>query len=163
MTRMSTFIVIAAALAVSARLSSSAAKGHPDLEKAANAFMDAYVAGDWKRVESLLTRGKLYVYGSDLSEFSSDRAGFKAIFDNDQALWKGGAHFGAMSNISSVQQGDVATLFFNRVFEVGGQRVTVRFATVWRSESGAWKFVQSSNTVATVGQSAAEILAHPHQ
>jgi hypothetical protein len=128
------------------------------VEKTAIKFMDAYVAGNWKSVEQHLTSGNLYVYGSDLSEFSSDRAGFKAMFDNDQKLWRAAARFGALSKISSISQRDLTTLFFNRVFEIGGQKLTVRFSTVWRREKGDWKLVQSANAVPTTGQSTADIL-----
>jgi hypothetical protein len=128
------------------------------IEKTATRFMDAYVAGDWMSVERHLTTGNLYVYGSDLSEFSRDRAGFKAMFENDQKLWRRAARLGAMSKISSIRNGDLATLFFNRVFEVGGRKLTVRFCTVWRREKGDWKLVQSANAVPTTGQSAADIL-----
>jgi ketosteroid isomerase-like protein len=134
-----------------------------ELNRTANDFMDAYVAGDWHGVAAHLTRGVLYVYGSDLAEFSTDVSGFKAMFDHDQALWHGAARFGAMSEISSRRRGDMATLFFNRVFELGTQKVVVRFSTVWQREGGGWKLVQSSNVVPTTGQSAAEILAHPKQ
>lgn len=65
----------------------SAAAAESDLGKTATAFVDAYVSGDWPRVASHLTQGKLYVYGSDLAEFTSDLAGFKAMFDNDQKVW----------------------------------------------------------------------------
>jgi hypothetical protein len=130
----------------------------PNLESVAMAFLDAYAAGDWKKVQAGLSKRDVHVYGSDVSEFAAGEAGVKAMFDNDQKLWRGGGRFGEASQFSSVTSGRLAALFFNRVFEVGGQKMAVRFSTVWRLESGAWKLVQSSNVVPTKGQSAAEIL-----
>ena len=123
--------------------------------------MDAYANGAWHAVERSLTSGQLTVYGSDVSEFSTDRDGFKVMFENDQKLWQGRAHFGALSQVSSFLQGDAGSLFFTRVFELGDQKVSVRFSTVWRKEAGQWHLVQLSNAVPTTGQSAAEILAKP--
>jgi SnoaL-like domain len=130
----------------------------PNLESVAMAFLDAYATGDWKTVRAGLSKHDVNVYGSDVSEFGIGEAGVKAMFDNDQKLWRGSGRFGAASQLSSVTSGRLAALFFNRVFEVGGQKMVVRFSTVWRLESGAWKLVQSSNVVPTKGHSAAEIL-----
>jgi hypothetical protein len=130
-----------------------------DVESVAMAFLDAYAAGNWNKVQAVLSKRGVHIYGSDVSEFSAGEAGVKAMFDNDQKLWRGGAHFGATSQLTSVKSGHLATVFFNRVFEVGTQQVIVRFSTVWQLESGAWKLIQSSNVVPTTGQSAADILA----
>ena len=131
------------------------------LRQTAEAFMDAYVRGDWSTVETFLNPRPLYVYGSDVSEFAADASAFKRMFEADQKLWRGAAHWGEMSQVSSFQTGPVATLFFNRVFTLGEQRITVRFSTVWRRERAGWKLIQSSNAVPTVGQSATELLAKP--
>jgi hypothetical protein len=147
-------LLIASALAVSSVLAAE-----PNLESVAMAFLDAYAAGDWKTVQAGLSKHDVHVYGSDVSEFGTGEAGVKAMFDNDQKLWRGSGRFGAASQLSSVTSGRLAALFFNRVFEVGGQKMVIRFSTVWQLESGAWKLVQSSNVVPTKGQSAAEILA----
>ena len=133
----------------------------PSLRQTAEAFMDAYVRGDWSTVERFLSPRPLYVYGSDVSEFAPDASAFKMMFEADQKLWHGAARWGEMSQVSSFQAGPVATLFFNRVFELGNQRITVRFSTVWRREHSGWKLIQSSNAVPTVGQSANELLTKP--
>ena len=133
----------------------------PSLRQTAEAFMDAYVRGDWSTVERFLSPRPLYVYGSDVSEFAPDASAFKTMFEADQKLWRGAAHWGEMSQVSSFHAGPVATLFFNRVFELGDQRITVRFSTVWRREHSGWKLIQSSNAVPTVGQSANELLTKP--
>ena len=130
-----------------------------ELTKTAIAFMDAYVSGNWSGVVSHLTAGELTIYGSDSSEFSTSREAFKTMFDNDQKLWQGQAHFGPLSHVSSFRYGNVGTLFFDRVFELGDRKMLVRFSTVWRKEGGEWKLVQSSNVVPTTGQSAAAILS----
>jgi hypothetical protein len=131
------------------------------LRQTAEAFMDAYVRGDWSTVERFLSPRPLYVYGSDISEFATDASAFKRMFEADQKLWRGAARWGEMSQVSSFQAGPVATLFFNRVFELGVQRITVRFSTVWHREHSEWKLIQSSNAVPTMGQSASELLAKP--
>jgi hypothetical protein len=149
----STLLIMSAIAAVP-----SVRAAEPNLESVAMAFLNAYAAGDWKTVQAALSKHDVHVYGSDVAEFAAGEAGVKAMFDNDQKLWRGGGRFGAASQLSSVTSGRLATLFFNRVFEVGGQEMVVRFSTVWRLESGSWKLVQSSNAVPSKGQSAAEIL-----
>jgi hypothetical protein len=124
----------------------------------ANAYLDAYVAGNWGAVSAALSSKPIAIYGSDLSEFATSREAFKAEFDADQALWRGGASLGETSQVSEFHDGPVATLFFTREFKIGGRTLPVRFATVWHLERGQWKLVESSNAVPTVGQSAAEIL-----
>ena len=117
-------------------------------------FLDAYAAGDEPAVMGALSGGALHMYGSDVSEVAEDRAGVKRIFDADQRLWQHSASWGAVSHLSSVGDGGVCSLFFDRVFKVGGREVPVRFAMVWVKEDGAWRLAQSSNTVPTIGQSA---------
>lgn len=150
----------AAALFCAAAGASSAPVGD-DVGAVAMAFSDAYVAGDWTTVESYLADETLDVYGSDLAEFARTRSSFRAMFDNDQKLWRGGARLGKATEISSTRSRNLATYFFHREFVLGDRRMTVRFCTVWRRVNGRWKLVQSANAVPTVHESAAEILARP--
>jgi hypothetical protein len=120
-------------------------------------FLDAYAAGDETTVMAALSQGPLHMYGSDVSEVAGDRAGVKKIFDADQRLWQKSASWGAVSHVSAVTQAGVSSLFFDRVFKVGGREVVVRFAMVWVKEGDAWKLAQSSNTVPTTGQSAEQL------
>jgi hypothetical protein len=154
-------LVLAAILLSASAMCEPALAVDASLRQTAEAFMDAYIRGDWRTVEGFLSPHPLYVYGSDVSEFAPDASAFKRMFEADQKLWRGAAHWGEMSQVSSFQEGPVATLFFNRVFELGDQRLTVRFSTVWRREHSGWKLIQSSNAVPTVGQSAIELLAKP--
>jgi hypothetical protein len=121
-------------------------------------FLDAYAAGNEAAVMSTLSAGPLHVYGSDLNEFAADRDGVKRIFDADQKLWKSTASWGAVSNVSTVTAENISTLFFDRIFKVGGREIPVRFAMVWVKEGDTWKLTQSSNTVPTTGQSAEQLL-----
>ncbi len=130
----------------------------PSVSNEADAFVDAYASGNWDAVKSHLSRDYLFVYGSDVSEFSDSIAAFKTMFDNDQKLWRGAASFGEISQASEFDEGRVASLFFTREFKLGNNVLRVRFATVWHKENGRWKLIQSSNAVPTVGQSAVEIL-----
>lgn len=100
-----------------------------------------------------------YVYGSDEAEFIVGRDALEHMFANDIRLWQGTAKFGALRNVSSIRSRDLATMFFDVPFSVGGRpSVTVRFAMVWRREPDGWRLVQSSNVVPTKGQSAEELL-----
>lgn len=123
----------------------------------ARTMLDAYAAGDRAAVQASLDR-EIHVYGSDRQEVASTPAGFMALYDTDQRLWRGGASFGPMQNVSLVSDGRLAGLFFDREFTVGGRGTLVRFATVWRREKAGWKLVQSANVAPTAGQSGAELL-----
>lgn len=126
--------------------------------EAAKSFLTAYVSGDKARVLAMTSDRDLHVYGSDESEVFSGKAALSRMFDLDQKLWSGVARFDGVRNMSAVCEGDLASLIFDDTFILGERRVPVRFAQTWRREDGAWKLVQSSNVVPTVGQSAAELL-----
>jgi hypothetical protein len=151
-------LILAAAICAVTASATDAAPAKPSLLTEANAFLDAYVSGNWPAVESALSHKSFSVYGSDVSEFATTMPELKAEFDADQKLWHGAATFGETSQVSQFVDGPVAGLFFTREFKVGSQTVNVRFATVWHLEDGHWKLVQSANAVPTVGQSASEIL-----
>jgi hypothetical protein len=132
-----------------------------DLPSAATRLLEAWAKGDKAVVMALVTGGEPRLYGSDISEVVKGRAGVERQLEDDQALWRGQAAFGAIANVSSESSGALATLFFDAPFRVGPRSLTVRFATVWRREDGAWKLVQSVNAVPTVGQSARELIGAP--
>src|SRR6185312_5873748 len=119
----------------------------PALLSQANAYLDAYVAGNWGAVSAILSSKPIAIYGSDVSEFATSPEAFKAEFDADQKLWRGGASLGETSQVSEFHDGPVTTLFFTREFKIGGRTLPVRFATVWHLEGGQWKLVQSANAV----------------
>jgi ketosteroid isomerase-like protein len=131
------------------------------VEDTAAEFLRAYAAGNHDAVMRVIADDSIHVYGSDVAEVVTTKAGLQAMFDADQQLWRGTASFGSMRNVSSVAAGSLVTLFFDAPFIVGGHpEVIVRFATVWRRDGASWKLVQSTNVVPTVGQSAAELLLH---
>lgn len=148
--------LIAAVLALAASPALAADAG---LEQTATRFLDAWARGDKAALASLTARdGDLHMYGSDAAEFMAGRAAIERLMEADQKLWRGLASFeGPLRNVSSVEAGGLATLFFDRTFQVGGRTLPIRFATVWRKEEGSWRLVQSSNVAPTTGQSAAEL------
>lgn len=150
-------MTLAAACATGAQAATS-----PDaaLRAQTQAFIEAYAKVDRDAVFKSVHPNKIYIYGSDASEFISDHAGLKAMLDADAKLWGGTAAFGKMDHVSITRSGDMASIFFDAPFTVGGRpAVPVRFAMVWRKVGGRWLLVQSSNVVPTVGSSATEILA----
>jgi ketosteroid isomerase-like protein len=145
-------------LAVSSCISTTRAPSR-SVEDTAAEFLRAYAAGRRDAVMSVVADDSIHVYGSDVAEVVTTKAGVQAMFDADQQLWRGTARFGSMRNVSSVVAGSLVTLFFDAPFIVDGHpEVIVRFATVWRRDGARWKLVQSANVVPTVGQSAAELL-----
>jgi len=137
---------------------------HPSsqLVETIQAFLGAYASGNEALVLSYLTAGQPHVYGSDAAEFVDSREGCLEMLRADQRLWGHGATFGPLRNVSEERSRDLASIFFDTDFLLGGHAVPVRFAMTWRLEHGAWKLVQSSNVVPTVGQSAA-LLLKAHQ
>ena len=69
----------------------------------------------------------------------------------------GAARFGTLRHVTSVREGNLASIMFDVPFTAGKNApVTVRVAMVWHLEAGAWKLVQSGSTVPAVGQGAKE-------
>jgi ketosteroid isomerase-like protein len=129
------------------------------LQTTVESFLAAYAAGDRGKVFALLAEKESYVYGSDEAEFVVGREAAERLFDNDTRLWQGSAEFGTLRNVSTLQSRELATMFFDVPFSVGGRPpVTVRFAMVWRRGANGWRLVQSSNVVPTKGQSAEDLL-----
>jgi ketosteroid isomerase-like protein len=145
-------------LAVSSCISTTRAPSR-SVEDTAAEFLRAYAAGHRDAVMSVVADDSIHVYGSDVAEVVTTKAGVQAMLDADQQLWRGTARFGSMRNVSSVAAGSLVTLFFDVPFIVDDHpEVIVRFATVWRRDGARWKLVQSANVVPTVGQSAAELI-----
>lgn len=137
---------------------SSAIAATPDIKQQARLFLDAYAHGDRDTVLPMVDPA-ITIYGSDAAEVFRGTQAVSTLLANDQRLWGGPAHIGAMEDISIIQEGALTSLFFDADFSAGGQPpILVRFAMVWKLTSGKWLLVQSSNVVPTHGQSAAELL-----
>lgn len=128
------------------------------LDGTARQFLDAYARGDEAQVMSMVSDSDIHVYGSDAAEIIQGRDAFRSMLADDQKLWGGKASIGPMAHVSSTRSGSMATLFFDSDFTLNGNRMPIRFATVWRKGHRGWKLVQESNVVPTTGQSAVEIL-----
>jgi ketosteroid isomerase-like protein len=99
-------------------------------------------------------------YGSDAAEVFRGKPAIAEMLRQDALLWRGSATIGEMRDVSVIEQGDLATIFFNAPFRVGNREpVPVRFSMVWRREKGQWLVVQSQSAAVTEGQSAAALLA----
>jgi ketosteroid isomerase-like protein len=130
-----------------------------DVETETRAFLDAYARGDRDAVLRRVDGDAVRIYGSDAAEVFAGRAGVEEMLADDMKLWGGAATIGPMQHVSTVATRDVATIFFDAAFSLGGRAaVPVRFAVVWRRRGGAWRVEQSSNVVPTVGQSGEELL-----
>jgi hypothetical protein len=130
----------------------------PDIQHQTELFLTAYANGDSATVLPLLD-DNVAIYGSDVSEIRHGIAGASSLLADDQKLWGGPAHIGPMKNTSVIQEGALASIFFDADFSVSGRpALPVRFAMVWQLKSGRWLLIQSSNVVPTQGQSAAELL-----
>jgi ketosteroid isomerase-like protein len=122
-------------------------------------FLDSYARGDTAAVMSIVDEGSV-AYGSDAAEIFRGKAGISEMLRQDALLWRGSASIGEMKDVSVVEQGDLATIFFNAPFRVGNREpVPVRFSMVWRRDKGQWLLVQSQSAAVTEGQSAAALLA----
>ncbi|MDR3528250.1 MAG: nuclear transport factor 2 family protein [Rhizomicrobium sp.] len=129
-----------------------------ELQSTVASYLNSYAIGDRAAVLGALDPD-VRSYGSDVAEVFSGKDAVAKMFDEDMKLWGATAKFGEMHNVSIVSEGALETIFFDVPFSVAGRPpVQVRVAMVWRSGAQGWKLVQSSNTVPTVGQSAADIL-----
>ncbi|HZQ94487.1 MAG TPA: nuclear transport factor 2 family protein, partial [Candidatus Sulfotelmatobacter sp.] len=110
---------------------------HFDVVSNTRIFLDAYARGDRQQVLSMIDPA-VTAYGSDLDEVFKGRDGVEKMLRDDAQLWNGAAAIGEMQQISTFQDGDVASIFFNAPFRLGKQEpVVVRFAIVWhRSVKG---------------------------
>jgi ketosteroid isomerase-like protein len=121
-------------------------------------FVDAYMHNDVERVVAMADEDEFTVYGSDVAEYFSGRESLRAMMSDDFQLWKT-AQVGALRDVSVRVSRDLATVMFQAPFSAGGRpEMLVRFITVWRRHGRDWYLTQSSNSVPTVGSSAAEIL-----
>lgn len=151
-------VPIALPFAAACLLSTAGQAAEADLQQTVASFLASYAKGDKAAVEAQVDPA-VHIYGSDVAEAYSGLAGFDRMFNEDVQLWRGGARFGPMRNVSLVRDATLATIFFDAPFSVGSSPpVPVRFAMAWRLQNGAWKLVQSSNAVPTVGQSAGDLL-----
>jgi ketosteroid isomerase-like protein len=132
----------------------------PTIEALTRTFLDAYAAADSTAVLPLIDADNITVYGSDASEFFQGRAAFLSMLSNDARLWQHSANIGPMQHVSTVFSGDIATIFFDASFTVGGRPpVPLRCAAVWQRHGKRWLLRQAINVVPTTGQSATDLLA----
>lgn len=130
----------------------------PRLVCESRAFLDAYAANDSSGVRARIAP-ETVVYGSDLKEVVRGPDGVTALMVEDFRLWRT-ARIGAMRDIHVVTGQDLGVVSFHAPFSAGGgPEVPVRFTLTWRRVGSAWRLAQSSNTVPTVGSSAAELNA----
>ncbi len=136
-----------------------AADGTHDLQERARLLLDAYARGDRAAVLSMVDGDSVTIYGSDAAEIFHGAAAIGKMLDDDQRLWGGAAKIGTMEHVTTVKEGNLASIFFDAPFSAGGRpAVPVRFAMVWKRSGKKWLLVQSSNVVPTRGQSAEELL-----
>jgi ketosteroid isomerase-like protein len=122
-------------------------------------FLDSYLRGDTAAVMAVVDDGSV-AYGSDAAEVFRGKMAIAEMLRQDALLWRGSATIGEMRDVSVIEQGDLATIFFNAPFRVGNREpVPVRFSMVWKREKGQWLVVQSQSAAVTEGQSAAALLA----
>jgi ketosteroid isomerase-like protein len=129
-----------------------------DVQQATRAYLDAYTSGDRAAILAVLDEQSV-AYGSDAAEVHRGREQVMKMFDDDMKLWGKTARIGEMSDVSVAQAGALRSIFFQAPFSVGGRPpLMVRIAIVWERVRGGWKLRQSSSSVPTHGQSAAELL-----
>src|SRR5580704_18034617 len=80
-------------------------------------FLDSYVGGDTAAVMGVVDEGSV-AYGSDAAEVFRGKAAISEMLRQDALLWRGSASIGEMRDVSVVEQGDLATIFFNAPFRV---------------------------------------------
>ncbi|MFL6548229.1 MAG: nuclear transport factor 2 family protein [Povalibacter sp.] len=128
------------------------------LRARAEALLHRYASNDPEGVVALIDSNDFTMYGSDISEVVHSTDELRALMRNDFLLW-GTASFGELKDFDSREDGNLATTFFTASFKPGSfTSLPVRFSMTWRKHDGQWLLTQSSNTVPTVGQSAAELL-----
>jgi len=147
-------------IAVAAQPAAVGAASDPvhGLASTVESLLAAYEKNDAPAVIALLDHRGFVVYGSDSAERVTTESGMRTLMHDDFALWHT-AHFGPMREVSSRIEGNIGWVLFQVPFSAGGlPEVLVRFTTVWRRVSGAWFLMAASNTVPTVGSSAADLL-----
>jgi hypothetical protein len=129
-----------------------------DVRSVTRSFIDAYARGDSDTVLQSIDE-RTTVYGSDANQVVHGTAEVKVMLAKDAHLWAGKARIGQMRDISTSNEGDLQTIFFNATFSVGNRPpAPVRFCMVWRRSGTVWHLVQGSTAVVTQGQSSKAIL-----
>ena len=151
------------ALLLVSSAASSPAQTPPDAatEARTRAFLDAYARSDAATVLNAIDQDTV-IYGSDVAEIFHGPDGARAMLKLDTQLWQGAATIGPMRDVSTTSSGSITSIFFNADFKLGPRpAVPVRFCMIWKKTGARWMILQSSNTVPTTHQSAAELLAGP--
>jgi hypothetical protein len=125
-------------------------------------FLDAYAKGDREAIAKLIDPVNITMYGSDKAEIVHGSDAVFKLLSEDQQLWGGAVHFGAMEQISLIQNHSLASIVFNVPFVMGDRPpMPIRVVALWKREGRKWLLIQSSNTALTEHQSASELLRHP--
>ena len=93
-----------------------------EIQKDTQVFLDAYVRGDRQVMLTLIDQENIMMYGSDATEIVHGSDALLKLVATDQQLWGGSAHFGAMEQVSLVQNHSFASIFFDIPFSVRGGR-----------------------------------------
>jgi hypothetical protein len=119
-----------------------------DIQSQTRAFLDAYARGDSKTILAAVDNNTV-VYGSDAGEVFRGIDSITTMLSNDARLWSGSAHIGDMQNVTTIEQGNLESIFFQAPFTVGSRPpVPVRICMIWRYNGKRWLLLQRSNAVA---------------
>jgi len=135
------------------------------IETVFTSFWKAYESRDLPAITGLLsTSNDLQIFGTDSAEVFRSPAQFETQMKTEWEIVQSAA-WGELRNVATVVSGDgeLGSILCEVPAEmtIGGQKSHFlgRLAGTVRKEGGVWKMVLVSVSVATVGQSAAELLA----
>jgi hypothetical protein len=80
------------------------------------AFVEAYVRGDFQAVQRMIDSREISMYGSDVTEIVHGADGVQHLMMLDQKVWGGAARVGQMQRVSVVEGEEMATVFFDLPF-----------------------------------------------
>ena len=127
-------------------------------------FSQAYQAKDLAGITKLVSSsGEFLFFGTDSAEVMKSKADFEAQMNNDWQVFET-AKLGEPRNlaIQVSNDGQLAFAVWETTLDatVGGQasQALVRFADGFKKEDGQWRLIQGVASMATVGQSSAEMV-----
>ncbi|MHA1372143.1 MAG: nuclear transport factor 2 family protein [Promethearchaeota archaeon] len=125
---------------------------------------NGYESKDIESVTNMFSKSdELIVFGTDSAEVIKSIIEWKTQVKNDFQLIES-VKFGDLRNLS-IQistSGDLAAAVYevpvDMVFAGQSSHVLIRFANTWKKENGEWRIIQWLASIASKGQSSAEIL-----